>query len=260
MTAIGVVLIIIGTIFMIGSFFVSEKLSGAEINEMAKLSQTEMHRMLEKELEAAQKELNQKINEKVDQAVDAAIDDVERKIDKETNDKIMAIDDFSNTVIENMNKTHSEIMFLYGMLNDKQASISETVEQAQSLMEKSKESEIAISNAIEQLNSQIALAEAKQQENQKILIEEQGKDLTTKMDDTFNQIIQMEENGQNEFDLLLGKREIKDSIEEEKINHNLEILALHRQGKTNVEIAKKLSLGMGEVKLVLDLFREEEKA
>lgn len=37
-------------------------------------------------------------------------------------------------------------------------------------------------------------------------------------------------------------------------NKNERILALHRDGKSNVEIARELGLGMGEVKLVIDLF------
>ncbi len=41
----------------------------------------------------------------------------------------------------------------------------------------------------------------------------------------------------------------------EKENQNERILELHNAGKSNVEIAKELGLGVGEVKLVIDLFR-----
>ena len=37
-------------------------------------------------------------------------------------------------------------------------------------------------------------------------------------------------------------------------NSNEEILRLHKEGKSNVVIAKELGLGVGEVKLVIDLF------
>ena len=37
-------------------------------------------------------------------------------------------------------------------------------------------------------------------------------------------------------------------------NNNERILELHNQGKSNVAIAKELGLGVGEVKLVIDLF------
>ena len=38
-------------------------------------------------------------------------------------------------------------------------------------------------------------------------------------------------------------------------NNNEKILKLHNQGKSNVAIAKELGLGVGEVKLVIDLFK-----
>lgn len=38
-------------------------------------------------------------------------------------------------------------------------------------------------------------------------------------------------------------------------NNNERILALHKKGKSNVAIAKELGLGVGEVKLVIDLFK-----
>lgn len=42
------------------------------------------------------------------------------------------------------------------------------------------------------------------------------------------------------------------------MNHNQRILNMYRDGKTAVDIAKELGLGVGEVKLVIGLFREEE--
>ena len=37
-------------------------------------------------------------------------------------------------------------------------------------------------------------------------------------------------------------------------NSNERILELHKKGKSNMAIAKELGLGIGEVKLVIDLF------
>lgn len=42
--------------------------------------------------------------------------------------------------------------------------------------------------------------------------------------------------------------------EESSVNSNERILELHKRGKSNVAIAKTLGLGVGEVKLVIDLF------
>ena len=47
-------------------------------------------------------------------------------------------------------------------------------------------------------------------------------------------------------------------LSDENMNHNQRILDMYRAGKTDVDIAKELGLGVGEVKLVIGLFREED--
>ena len=46
-----------------------------------------------------------------------------------------------------------------------------------------------------------------------------------------------------------------DSAQGATDNNNDRILELHKKGKSNVAIAKELGLGVGEVKLVIDLFK-----
>jgi hypothetical protein len=48
-----------------------------------------------------------------------------------------------------------------------------------------------------------------------------------------------------------------DDEEEEGVNHNDEILTMHRKGISDVQIARDLGLGLGEVKLVIGLFKGE---
>ena len=50
-------------------------------------------------------------------------------------------------------------------------------------------------------------------------------------------------------------REDNKEVKLETGNNNDKILELNSKGKSNVEIAKELGLGIGEVKLVIDLFR-----
>lgn len=56
---------------------------------------------------------------------------------------------------------------------------------------------------------------------------------------------------QESGDIALSLQPITDSS-----NKNERVLALHKQGKSNVAIAKELGLGVGEVKLIIDLFKE----
>lgn len=217
MTGIEVLLIIIGVVFMLGSFFLTEKLSGSELNKIAELSQDEIKLILEKEL----KKTSDKINDQIDTAIDDSIDKVDRALDKETNEKIMAISEYSDTVLENMNKTHNEIMFLYSMLNDKHTELTELSGQ--------------LSKTASEVEKELEQA-AKISEGS---IETEQTDADT--------------DGQQK------KTDVETLvIPETSENHNDKILALHKQGKDYIEIAKELGLGLGEVRLVVDLYRGEE--
>lgn len=120
MTGVAWILLLIGVVFMIGSFFVTEKLSPSELNQIAELSEEELKRIIDRGLKNAETRIEDAIDEQVDQSSEK----VDRSLEKVTNDKIMAISEYSDTVIESMNKTHNEIMFLYSMLNDKHTELT----------------------------------------------------------------------------------------------------------------------------------------
>ena len=50
-----------------------------------------------------------------------------------------------------------------------------------------------------------------------------------------------------------------DFDEIEDSNHNDAILALHKQGKSSIDIARELTLGLGEVQLVIGLYEGKRK-
>ena len=120
MTGVAWILLLIGVVFMIGSFFVTEKLSPSELNQIAELSEEELKRIIDRGLKNAET----RIEDAIDEPVDQSSEKVDRSLEKVTNDKIMAISEYSDTVIESMNKTHNEIMFLYSMLNDKHTELT----------------------------------------------------------------------------------------------------------------------------------------
>lgn len=213
MTGVEIVLILIGIIFMIGSFMVTEKLSSSELDSIAKMSEAEIKVILDKEMDRS----TVQIQEQIEGAIDASIDKVERALDKETNEKIMAISEYSDTVLESMNKTHNEIMFLYSMLNDKHAELTDLSAE--------------LSKVATKVESNIETASAQ-------------------TDDVKEEIKEKEQ------ETVISKEEPK-VPEEESGNHNEKILELYNQGKTYIDIAKELGLVQGEVKLVVELFKGE---
>lgn len=115
MTTIEIILLLAGCVFMIGSFFISEKLSSSELDKIAELSEDELKKIIEREVNNAGTQMDEVIEQKIEEAGEQA----ERAMEKESNEQIMQIHEYSETVMESMKKTHDEIMFLYSMLNDK---------------------------------------------------------------------------------------------------------------------------------------------
>lgn len=219
MTAVEITLIIVGIIFLLVSFLVQEKLSPKDIESITSLSENELKIIAEKQLKNA----NDQIEDTITDTVEEKKETTKRELEKETNEKIMAIDEYSNTVLESMNKTHNEILFLYSMLNDKHTELTDLAAQLQQFSEQLKNTE---NEALENLS----LA---------------AKDVQKKVDASEP----IDENA-----AIRASFEASQTLQDQdqdQINHNERILALHQQGLSNVEIARELGLGLGEVKLVI---------
>lgn len=272
MTGIEITLLLVGIVFMIGSFLITEKLSSSELNKVSELSENEIKKILTKELEDAQQGIDERLGAAIEQGIEQSIGQVDRALEKETNEKIMAISDFSDTVMENMNKTHNEIMFLYSMLNDKHASMTQSTEDIQALISKWEsqkekyEAELAEAAADFELWMNRKEAEALEKIAEKLTVLEE---IEEKLEAAAEAAVMAAESAKEpEPEEVYAQPEemIIEPVEEEivaetpkaKANHNALILELHKAGMSDVEIAKELGLGMGEVRLVLGLFREEE--
>lgn len=231
MTALQIILLVIGLVFLVGSFFVSEKLSSSDLEEMKKMSQQEIKVILDKELQSADSTIEEKIQGKLDDV----IEDLERKSDKETNDKIMAISEYSDTVLNSMNKSHEEIIFMYDMLNDKQERITEIVKEMQAMESAITQMEEALDEKIEQVEEEV---------QRQIELTKVKEEMPTEPEISMEEALQTQLSAQEE---------------DNSLGDNQEILSLFNEGMTEVDIAKKLGRGLGEIKLVLGLFSEGAK-
>ena len=226
---IEIILIIVGVIFIIASFFVQEKLTGKDVQAIVDMSEKELNVMVEKEL----KDANSKIEDAIAETFDDSMDIAKRGLEKVTNEKIMAIDEYSNTVLESMNKTHNEVLFLYSMLNDKHAELTELASRLQKFSDEIKNTE---TEALENLSA--AANELEQKTIVTPSLEENLPEPETVEQAAPQQKLPVEEN--------------------DDANHNEKILALCRQGMSDVEIARTLGLGLGEVRLVIGLYKGEQ--
>ena len=216
-----VILLIAGIVIFIGSFLLpSGKTAESGINKEA--AKEEIRGLVEEEMQTVRSQMQDKMEETSEDALEKA----ERSLERLTNEKIMAVNEYSDTVLQEIHKNHEEAMFLYDMLNNKHANIKDTV----SKMDK----------AVKAAEDKVKVKAEEDGKPQKKTEAEEQK--TKEAAET------MEPSGSPEIGFM-------GETAEEGQNNNEKILEMHRQGKSTVAIAKELGLGVGEVKLVIDLYK-----
>lgn len=257
MTAIEIVLLVIGVIAFVLSFIIPEKLSG----ESAEGTLTE--KQLDKLVEEKVEEAKSKISESVDDAVSYATEKTNRSMERLSNEKIMAISEFAETVINDIHKNHEEVVFMYDMLNDKQTTLKNTVREVE---QTAKSAEKAANEAARKAKEippaednfiPLTIVTEKSDSSQKIIEsvkEEEKKPFTGRKDPRGEKAKATARNKAKENDHIIPA--ILEADDEDERNRNAEILELHNAGKSNMAIARELGMGVGEVKLVVDLFKD----
>lgn len=211
MTPLEIFLIMIGSLLIIVSYLVSEKFSKQKNRE--EVDHNQVKSIINEEIKTVKKELETGIEE----SAGFALEKTERELEKVSNEKIMAVNDYSDTVLDEINKNHKEIIFLYNMLNDKEEKIKETAGEVNQLIQQAKK----------EIGSQ-AQGKEEEAEDKKDLIDDPVK------------------NNFNECEPVI-------------LNNNETIIGLYELGKSKIDIARELGLGVGEVQLVIDLLVRGEK-
>lgn len=238
MTAIEVALLLIGVVFILGSFFIIEKLSPTELSRVAELSEEELRMVMDRELESA----GAKISDMADEAVDLSIDQVQRKLEKDTNEKIMAISEYSASVMDKLQKTNNEVTFLYSMLGDKHTELNACMAQLKELLAECQE-----------VQAQTAMAQQQYQEAQIRMSQH------VEVSEAENIAEETERSNSEETPEVLQEPVEEELSEEERsIRVRENILERYHSGEGLKDIARDLGLGYGEVKLIVELYKGEE--
>ena len=309
MTPLGIGLLAVGIIVIIASFFVPDKEDRDDKKDIEK-KQEQIRRLMERELDG----MKLRVNEATNETVEVGMEKSERALEKITNDKIMAVSEYATTVMEEIDRNHKEVLFLYDMLTDKQTDVKNTVRHAEAAVKEANEAaKTASDTAIYATNVANAASEAVNLANEAVnnipvnefatnlngnsnadfgdavsavdrngMADKSGMvdiksepvpelpkqslfsmaadmdagelidgdvDMLTKVVPTYEEAKEAEPE-LNEFELL------KRSTSFNNVNNNNQmILKLSAEGVPVVDIARQLSLGVGEVQLVIDLFK-----
>ena len=298
-----------------------------ELDEEDKLlMEREIRELVRREVED-QKET---IETMVDDTVDLSLDRTERAMERISNEKLSAIGEYSDTVINDIHKNHDEVMFMYDMLNDKHKNLTSVVSEVAKKTDEAKQAvldaEATARDAAQKAESlksiQDAAAPVPEKNVRAILLDEE-KDTLSGIQIPYKEKIvvpakepQIQEDAPIESGYV-DERNIKElkeldeipaqvisrtqasglhvigntgseqsvpkeivsakvvSISEAKpvnpdrnmkeitavdpVSQNKQIIEMHKAGKSNMVIARELGLGIGEVKLVIDLSNKHRK-
>lgn len=258
-----IVLLIAGAVVFVLSFLLPAKKDETS-KETKELIKEEIKALVLKELDGAKGH----VDDVVDEAVGYAMEKTERSLERLSNEKIMAVSEYSDTVLKEIHKNHEEVMFLYDMLNDKHINLKNTVIEVNKAVKEveatTKEAEAVVSTFQKLTPDSVALAEEKVVEAviPREAVEEAAEGVVPKKAASGAAGARAAKpDRKSDKELADGKLQEGMDIsfmpqsEEEGCNSNEKILELYRQGKSKVAIAKELGLGVGEVKLVIDLYK-----
>jgi hypothetical protein len=232
MTPLVITLILIGAGIIILSCFLLDKSDGNGLNNKSVEQIQEMTAM-------QMQDMKRSLNSFASDVMNDTFESAEDQLSQLANNKIIAVDEFSNQILAKISHNHEEVVFLYNMLNEKESQLKDLIKQVDETKKQLKKSEnsnndISSEDTIMKDNSQNnPLAGNKLKNNKKI-----------------DNLAKANKTNENKINLLSEEDNIDDK------SNNRKILELYSQGHSILEISKMLGLGQGEIKLVIDLFKE----
>ncbi len=252
MTVMGIVLLIVGALLFIASFMVPDNRNDG--GKSSKAMGMKLDRMIDERVEQVKGRLS-------DVAVAAREEEeqrAKRELERLTNEKIMAIEDYSKVVMDEIEKNHQEVMFLYDMLDNKSSDLKNTIRKADAVR-KEQESVFKEGESEDSSEPIRELLYSDEKEEERSL---------SGMDRLKNAIAGLGGGGKDSLpqaDSASGEnmpsdiQEKTDSEDQGELSRNEKVLEMKKSGMDNVDIAKSLNIGVGEVNLITDLFSGEEQ-
>lgn len=274
MTGLEIALLTIGLIVIVASFVFSSKSDGDTIHNVKDVTFTDKQK----------EDIKKQIMDILDEQIENVKEQTEISLDKLSNQKMLEMNEYSDTILQEINRNHNEVMFLYDMLNEKKKEINNTVRDmnvTKKEIEKSKTvpKKQTVIDSIKDMSEDTGGFMASEE-----LLREEQKDVDTRKKDILNQLDAVVEAVSDDVSADLeavekkpkkrtstgrtAAKRMKETVKKKILrednrdpkafetgNNNEKILQLSKEGKSNVEIAKELGLGIGEVKLVIDLFK-----
>lgn len=218
MEAIQISVIAAGFVVIALSFILSEKLLSKREGLTAEDTSSQSFPAERAKMENTMKEVLANLMEETIETADA-------KLCKISNEKIISLNEYSEMILERIDKNHSEVVFLYSMLSEKEEELKKMLVEHQ--IRKKEDVPVTVIK-----------------ENPTEIPEE--KEVVKKPSvSRYPKISEAEAESKNFLS------------EDEKIEYmdrRRQIIALYENGLSVLEISKELDMGQGEVQLIVNIF------
>ncbi len=282
MSVYEVLILLAGLIFFVASFFFGGKKSaGEEVDTDAEIRKIKEAAVLH------EGEIRERLNALLSQECGTAIDDVKEKLSEISNDKIMAVDEYAGQVLARIENNNQSVVFLYDMLQKKEDEMKSTMNKMEQTRRENRElfdrleelkqakARVASRNAAKQAGAKQkagneVLKQTKSGQAEKDAALADGENLagheTQEAEGTAHEAVADLSHTQAEALTKIPHSMPGEDLEQEQEkeegataqpDRQEQVLALYRENISVKDISKKLAMGQGEVKLIIDLYAKK---
>lgn len=285
MTAFEVVLLLCGIICVTVSFIMgdSKKKNKDDKDYDANLT------------EEQKEDIRRQVTDIIDEEMLNASEKTEVSLDKISNTKILEMNEYADNILGEINRNHNEAVFLYDMLNDKAKEVKSTVKDVNVTKKQVEKIQAEVTSAAANPEEDNAYADKSGDKSQhrsehefRSMTPEIVREIDMPVTSEYDDSQENDSYGTGGADIndgmdmvspqelmavsqMLGQ-DIQQNIQQNiqtvsaqdngmhdngthGLNRNDEILSMYESGMDSRQIAKELNLGIGEVRLVIDLYK-----
>ena len=254
-----IILIVTGLVIVVISFLITGREKETDTGKEMVLTQEQLDECFDQ----IEPELRRRVMELIDDSRKETVVKADDELGRIADEKQLQLEEYTKLIMEKIEENHQEVVFLYKMLSEKEEKLKEELLLMNQEVEEKKQQ---IKERMEELSREEERIVKKKKEVQKR--ERQADELARKM----------EEKKSMEYEQLEAERRLEEMLtpvvhleepadlqekednltvpEKVRENRREQILSMYRRGMPIVDISKELSMGQGEVKLVIDLYQK----
>lgn len=254
-----IILIVTGLVIVVISFLITGREKETDTGKEMVLTQEQLDECFDQ----IEPELRRRVMELIDDSRKETVVKADDELGRIADEKQLQLEEYTKLIMEKIEENHQEVVFLYKMLSEKEEKLKEELllmnqeveEKKQQIKERmeelSREEERIVKKKKEVQKRERQADELARQMEEKKSMEYEQLEAERRLEEMLTPVVHLEEPAdlQEKEDNLTVPEKVRE-------NRREQILSMYRRGMPIVDISKELSMGQGEVKLVIDLYQK----